>query len=35
MVKDLGQVDVKRGIFQGDSLSPVVCFEYGTFVFDI
>ena len=34
--EDLGGVNVRRGIFQGDSLSPLlpVCFEYGTIVVD-
>ena len=33
-VEDLGEVDVKRGIFQGDYLSTLICFEYGTVVVD-
>ena len=32
--EDMEEVNVKRGIFQGDSLSPVVCVEYGAIVFD-
>ena len=32
--EDLGEVNVKRGIFQGDSQSPLMCLEYGAIVFD-
>ena len=34
--EDLGKVDVKRGMFHGDSLSRLLCFffESGTFVID-
>ena len=33
--EDLGEVDLRRGIFRGDNLSPqLLFFEYGTFVVD-
>ena len=32
--EDLEEVNVKRGIFQGDILSPVVYVEYAAIVFD-
>ena len=32
--EDLGEVDVKRGIFEGESFTTVVCFEYGTCIVD-
>ena len=34
--EDLGEVDVMRGIFQGDRqpFTTVVCVDYGTFVVD-
>ena len=32
--EDLGEVDVKRGIFEGESFTTVVCLEYGTFIAD-
>ena len=32
--EDLGEVNVKRGIFQGASIAIVVCVEYGAIIFD-
>ena len=33
--EDLRELDVKRGVFQGDSLSPLFFFfEHGTYVVD-
>ena len=32
--EDLGEVNVKRGIFWKNSLLPSLCVEYGAIVFD-
>ena len=31
---ELGEVEIKQGIFQGDSLSPFVCFSIDSIKFD-